>query len=62
MKISDILIIKAVKIGKLYLVKYFLVNNQFPKDFLASASESVNNELVRLILEQEGIDINARDI
>ena len=62
MKINDSLINEAAKIGNLFLVKYFLENNQIPNDILASATESRNIELVKFILEQEGIDINVQDI
>ena len=62
MKTNDSLINHAAKIGNLFLVKYFLENNQIPKDILVFASESGNIELVKFIFEQEGIDINAKDI
>ena len=62
MKTNDSIINKAAKIGNLYLVKYFFEKNRIPKDVLVSASESGNVELVKFILGQEGIDINAKDI
>ena len=62
MKINDSHINKAAKVGNIFLVKYFLEKNLIPKDILVSASESVNIELVKFILEQKGIDINARNI
>ena len=62
MKTNEYLINEAAKIGNLFLVKYFLENHQIPKDILVFASESGNIELVKFILKQGGIDINAKDI
>ena len=62
MKTNDFHIDKAAKVGNLFFVKHFLENNQIPEDILFCASESGNIELVKFILKQGGIDINARDI
>ena len=61
MKINDYLINEAAKIGNIFIVKYFLENNQIPKDILVFISESGNTELVKFILKQEEI-INAKEI
>ena len=50
-----------IKICNKFLIKYFLENNQIPKDILLSASKSGNIELIKFILNQEGIDIKAKD-
>ena len=62
MKINNNLIDEAAKIGNLFLVKYFLKKNQIPKDIIVSASESGNVELVKIILNHRGFDINAENI
>ena len=62
MKANDNLINEAAIVGNLFLVKNFLEINPIPKDILVSSSWSVNIELVKFILEQEGIDINVKDI
>ena len=62
MKTNDSLISEAAKIGNIFLVKHFLENNQIPKDILVFASELMSFELVKFILDQEGININAKDI
>ena len=50
-------------------VKYFFEKKQIPKNILAFASESLiyaslngRTEIVKILVEQEGIDINAKDI
>ena len=62
MKINYDLINYATRIDNIFLFKYFLEKNQIPKDILLSASKPINIEIVKFILEQEGIDINAKDI
>ena len=59
MKVNYYHIDEAARIGNLFLIKYFLEKNQIPKDILVSTSDSGNTELVKFILDQEGIDINA---
>ena len=61
MKIKEIIINEASKIGNLFLVRHFLENNQFPKNILVFASKSGNAELIKFILEQKGINVNAKD-
>ena len=60
-KINDNYINEAAKVGNLFLVRYFLENNQIPKDILVSASKSGNTELVKFIIDL-GVNINAKDI
>ena len=62
MSANDFLIDEAAKTGNLFLVNYFLENHSIPKDILVIASESGNIEVFKFILEQEGIDINSKDI
>ena len=59
----DISIIKTLTIaGNLPLFKYFHNAKRSLKDSLFLSVKSGNFELVKYILEQEGIDINAKDI
>ena len=62
MKINSKIIEEAAKIGNLYLLKHFLKNNRMPKGALPKSVESGNIEVVQYILEQEGVDINSKDV
>ena len=61
MEINDSLILKAVSVGNLHIFKYFQRGNQFPKEILFTFFETLNPELIKYILEQEGIDINTKN-
>ena len=60
LKINKNIINEEAKIGNLFLIKYFLENNQIPKDILQTPTASGNAELVKFILQREKIDINAK--
>ena len=62
MKINDYHFYEAAKIGNIFLLKYFCEKSQIPEGILVFAAETVNIEVLQFILEQKGIDINARNI
>ena len=60
-RINESMINEAARIGNLFLIKYFLENNQIPTDILFFSAASENTEFFKFIIEQKGIDVNAKD-
>ena len=52
---------ESSRIGNLFLFKHFLSSIRIPMDILIYSSVSGNVELIDFVLEQKGIDINAKD-
>ena len=61
MKINDSLITKAASVGNLLLFKYLHNGKNIPKDILFTIFEICNPELIKYILKQEEININAKN-
>ena len=61
MEINDHLINKAAHVGDLLLVKYYKKVRFLPQEIIVSSAVSGNIDLVKFIIEQEGIDINAKN-
>ncbi|KAH0793109.1 cask-interacting protein (caskin) 1,2 [Histomonas meleagridis] len=59
---DDSIINETAKIGNIYLIKDFIKGHEIPKDTLIYSSESKSNELVKYVIDQKGIDINAQNI
>ena len=62
METIDYLANEAARIGNILFVKYFFEKNRIPKNILVLVSESGNIELVKLIINQGKININAKEI
>ena len=61
MKITENVIMDSARIGNLFLTKFFLQEYPLPNCILGLSTKSGNIELVKYILEQQGIDVNEKN-